>query len=248
VARRLVWIRWSTIAIALCVLASCQVRATVSVRVDPDGSGTVATRVHLDASAARAVTGLGRRLEDSVRLDDLAAAGWAIQPWVRDDSGGASLTMRKSFAGADELESVLRELGGDAVGVDVTLDRDRGVLRSGDHLTMQVDASNLAVNVASDDELAASLHAAGFHVGSSDAALTKQLARSLRIEVIASVAGDKERVVLRPGETVELTVGGTRVSGGRLVVAAVALAAVIVGLALLAFSLTRPRPRHEIPL
>lgn len=233
------------VVVCACLLASCRVRATVSVRVDADGSGVVVARLALDSSAVRSVTGLGDALEDSVRLDDLASAGWSIDPWVRDDDGGASLAMSKSFAGGDALESVLRELGGDAVGVEVELTRERGVLRSADRLALGIDATDLAVSVADDEALAESLRAAGLNIAATDAELTKQLARALRIEVIASVPGDEERLVLRAGEAIELEAESSSVSLGRLLGAAVAVAVVAAGVILLtvaARARSRPGP------
>lgn len=234
-------LRLGLVGLLAIALTSCRARATVSIRVDDDGSGTVAVRVQLDADAVRAVEGIDAGLEEAVPLDDLVAAGWAVEPWVLDDDGGAAFTMRKEFAGGDELEAVLREVGGDAVGVSVDLERERGVLRRSDRVALRIDATALAVRVADDEELAAALTAAGLDLAASEESLSRQLDRALRLEVIASVpGGGKDRVRLRPGEVVELEASGSESTLGRLVAIGVAGAALLAGVALLTAAARRP--------
>ncbi len=82
------------------VLSACRVDTSVTVSVRDDGSGVVAARVVLDASAVKAAEIGGTKLEDAVRLGDLTAAGWKSSGWVRAKTGGATLTLTKGFARA----------------------------------------------------------------------------------------------------------------------------------------------------
>ena len=231
------------LACALLLLGGCRARAAVTIRIDDSGAGEVAARITLDRAAVAAVTGLGESLEDAVRLDGFADAGWKIDPWVvHAESGRAVLGLRKSFSGATQLESVLRELGGDLVEVDVALERSRGVLASSDGLRLSLDATELAVRVTEDPVLSSRLAAAGLDVAASDAELTTQLAKSLRVDVRASLGGADRAVELRAGESAVLDVDEETTHWGRLVAIAVALALGVLGLGLVMLG-TRQR-RH----
>ena len=83
--------RWSLLLVAVFVVAlgACKVDTTVTVKVDGDGSGEVVARVALDADAVRAVEAGGVKLENAIRLQDLAKAGWKSSGWVQHGKGGA---------------------------------------------------------------------------------------------------------------------------------------------------------------
>lgn len=237
-----------TLLLALMVFTftGCRARATVTIRLDDSGAGEVAVRVTLDRDAVDSVVGLGSSLDDAVLLDGFADAGWRIEPWLVDEeSGRAVLVLRKAFVGAEQLEAVLRELAGDLVDVDVAVQRSRGVLASSDSLQITVDAAGLAVRVADDPVLSERLAAAGLDVDASDAALTKQLAKSLRVDVRASLGGRAEAIELRPGDRVTLDLEHDTTHWDRLVIIALALVAVALGVLLLAVAGSRRTRRAD---
>jgi hypothetical protein len=93
----------------LVVGAGCQLDVAVDVRVNEDGSGSVTAGVGLDDDALGRVGNLDRQL----RVDDLAAAGWAVTAPIREgDLTWVRAT--KNFASPDEAGVVLSELTGSA--------------------------------------------------------------------------------------------------------------------------------------
>jgi hypothetical protein len=99
------------------VATACRVESTTSIRVEPDGSGTVTVAVVLDAEAAR-------RLGDpstALALDDLSQAGWSVAEPV-GGAEGLELRAEREFTSPDDLPAVLAEVGGtDGVFRDVEL-------------------------------------------------------------------------------------------------------------------------------
>jgi len=86
--------------------AACRTDVDVSIDVRPGGAGTVTVTADLDQAAAAA-------LGDPANLsfDDLTAAGWKVtDPAARN--GGVRVVAVRSFASADQLPSVLDEVGG----------------------------------------------------------------------------------------------------------------------------------------
>lgn len=226
--------------VALVVFGGCRARATVTVRLDDEGSGQVAARLTLDRDAVAAIVGLGDTLDTAVRLDGFVEAGWDVEPWDLDsESGRAVLVLRKEFVGADELDAVLGELGGDLVKVDTTIDRDRAWLSSKDAVAIEVDARDLAVRVGDDAEMTALLSAAGFDVAASDEERSADLRRSLRLDLRLMIPGDESQVTLQPGESVVLEAESSSSHLGRLVAVAFGGVSVVVGLGLVVLVLRR---------
>ena len=226
--------------VALIAFGGCRARATVTVRLDDDGTGQVTARLTLDRDAVAAVVGLGDTLVTAVRLDGFAEAGWDVEPWdVDPDSGSAVLVLRKGFVGADALDSVLGELGGDLVEVSATIERDRAWLSSKDAVSIDVDARELAVRVGDDAELAALLSGAGFDVAASDEALSAELRRAVRLDLRVAIPGDESQVTLEPGDTVVLAAESSSSHLGRLVAVMLGGASVVAGLGLVVLVLRR---------
>jgi hypothetical protein len=218
------------IACVVLAFSGCRARATVTIRLDDSGAGEVAARVTLDRAAVDTIVGLGGSLDEAVLLDGFAEAGWRIDPWIVDEeSGRAVLVLRKQFVGAEQLERVLREIGGELVDVDVTIDRERGVLTSSDRLRVSVDATQLAVRVVEDPMLSERLGAAGLDVAAGDAELTRQLTRSLRVDLRGSVLGSDDAVDLRPGRAAVLDIGREATHWVRLAVILGAMALFVLG-------------------
>src|SRR5207253_815375 len=70
--------------------AGCSVDTTVTVDMRDDGSGNVTVALALDPAAVQATEAGGGKLEDRVRLTDLAGAGWTVSPWSRAADGSAT--------------------------------------------------------------------------------------------------------------------------------------------------------------
>lgn len=226
-------IRGVVACVALAVLATgCDVRTTVAVRVGERGAGVVTVAVALDRDAVSRLTADAGSVRDAVRLDGLRDAGWRIGEWEADDDGGASITVRKPFVGADQLESVLGELAGPEVVEGVVLERDRGVVDDRDRLELAIDLRELATRIADDEELAANLRAAGLDPAAAGAAFDAELADSLRVDVVAAVPGSKEKLVLRPGERDVLVVESTRRNLDRMVLGGIGALAATLGVVL----------------
>lgn len=100
------------------VVSACRVDSTVTIDVDPEGSGTVHVDVTADRSAADALGDPGTAL----RLDDLVESGWQIdEPVIDPDEGGFTLSGSHEFRSGEELAKLLAGLGlnhSDAADVD----------------------------------------------------------------------------------------------------------------------------------
>ena len=75
--------------------AACKVDTTVTVTMHDDGSGVVTVTAVLDPDAVKAAESGGGKLEERVRLGDLGAHGWTVQPWARAADGSAQITFTK---------------------------------------------------------------------------------------------------------------------------------------------------------
>jgi len=116
-----VWRLVVVAALAVVVLAGCQVDVEVSVAASPDGSGTVEVAVGLDADA---VTRLGDPAT-ALALGDLEGTVWQLTPPTLDDSGTTWVRARRSFADPAELQVALGEVAGDDgpfAGTSLTVD------------------------------------------------------------------------------------------------------------------------------
>ena len=105
-------IRLVLVALAVVLLAAaCKVDTTVTVKVEDDGSGVVSVTAVLDPDAVKSAESGGGKLEDRVRLGDLAPAGWTAQPWARAADGSAQLTLTKPFSTPEQATEILQENG-----------------------------------------------------------------------------------------------------------------------------------------
>jgi hypothetical protein len=93
--------------VVVLVAAACQVQVATTVKVEPDGSGTVTQAVGFDASALARVGDLRQQL----RVADLEAAGWTVDEPVTEDTT-TWVRAHHDFADADEANVVLAQLSG----------------------------------------------------------------------------------------------------------------------------------------
>lgn len=177
------------VAAASILLAACRVDTTLVVRMRGSGAGEVAVRVHLDRAAVAAAEVDGRRLEDAVRIDDLAAAGWVVRGWRRS-GGGATLTVAKPFADPEGADAIQREIAGSTPLVRTfELDHHAGGLRDTYRVRVDLDPSALRSGLVDDPALAARVRAAGVDPAAAAAALDRAAASSLRLAVVAVLPG-----------------------------------------------------------
>jgi hypothetical protein len=219
------------VVLALLVVTGggCQVRATVAIRVEESGAGRVTVEVVLDADAWEHLEGPGGALAEDARLDDLTRAGWTVGEWETTPSTGGSIRLWKGFRGAGELRSVLAELGGAELVEGVELERGRGFVRDHDRLALTIDLGPLSAQLAADEELSARLAAAGLDPTATGAAFDEQLAKALRIDVVATVPGARDKLILRPGDRDELVVSSSRFNSDRVLFGGVGVSVALLG-------------------
>jgi hypothetical protein len=198
------------------VVAGCSARATLSVTVRADGSGTAALRVALDAEAVQAAEG-GAPLAQRVRLTDLRHAGWTVSPWVMAPNGSASLRLTKGFHTPAQLDAIVAELNGTG-GPLRSFRASRDAAWGGLAHTVQV-RGRVDVSVV-------------------EAQLAGQLASSLSLRVEVTAAGHRQDITVSAGGRGSVSASETTVDLGRTILAAVAI--LLVGLA----GLTWRRGRH----
>jgi hypothetical protein len=233
-------------ALAAIVLGGCRATATVAIRVQRDGRGTVAVAVSLDREARRALASAAApgSAPPDVPLDDLRARGWTVSSWRPDSGGGASIALSKGFVGGTGLASVLAELDGrDGAVRDVRVVRSRALLRDRDSVSLLADLRHVDAGVADDAALAARLRAGGVDVAALDAGLRARIGSSFTLSVGVELPdGTHTTVRVKPGERSQLAVGSTATHAGRRLALGAAAMAAFLGLVL--FVVSRRRP-HE---
>lgn len=96
-----------TLFVGVLVLAGCQLDVAVDVVVDDDGTGTITVVAEANAELLEQVPTIA---EDLV-LDDIIAAGWAVDGPNPTPEGGLIITLTHDFEGNDEATNLLRSLG-----------------------------------------------------------------------------------------------------------------------------------------
>lgn len=222
------------------VVAGCSARATLSVTVRADGSGTAALRVALDAEAVQAAEG-GAPLAQRVRLTDLRRAGWTVSPWVTAPNGSASLRLTKGFHTPAQLDAIVAELngtGGPLRSFGASRDAAWGGLAHTVQVGGQVDLHAARPGVPADAALVRALAAQHVDVSVVEAQLAGQLASSLSLRVEVTAAGHRRDLTVSAGGRGSVSASATTVDLGRTILGAVAI--LLVGLA----GLTWRRGRH----
>lgn len=219
--RRSPWL-W-LVALAF-LLSACAVDATVTVKVREDGSGSVELVAKVDAEAVQAAEVGGGTLETRVRLSDFPTAGWAVDPWVRNEDGSAVLTMRKPFANVDEVPGILRELSGAYGPMDSAyVTRKRSFFSTKYAVDGRIDLGKLGTGIADDAELTKSLQAQGVDVAGVDAQLLAQLQRAFSVRLVVELPG-KAPVTIEPaaGGAADVSVSSTVKDTSRMTLVLVA--------------------------
>ena len=138
------------------VAAGCRLDVGVDIRMEADGSGTVAVAATADrellAAAPSALTDL--------RLDDIRQAGWTVAAPTAAADGSSTVTMSKPFRTPQEANAILGELNGpDGPLRDLTVQLDRSFALVASSLTGSVQLTG-GVGAFSDAALAQALGAA----------------------------------------------------------------------------------------
>ena len=93
---------------ATVALTSCRVDQSVSLHVQPNGSGDVTVVVTADKD----VIAKAPNLATDLRTDDLTTAGWKVSKPVKTKTGGLSLTLVHNFKNPAEANVVLSQVSG----------------------------------------------------------------------------------------------------------------------------------------
>ena len=99
--------RLALILVSLIALSACRLDVTVTVAMEPDGTGVVTMVATADDELIQQVPDL----VDDLRLDDAIANGWVIDGPVVADGGGLTITLTHEFHSAEELANVLTSIG-----------------------------------------------------------------------------------------------------------------------------------------
>jgi hypothetical protein len=90
------------------VFGACKVDVSVGLTARANGSGTVRVTALFDRDAAAAIG-------SSLRLNDLKASGWTIEPAKKKPDGAMSVSVKHSFADRAEARRVLADVAPDAL-------------------------------------------------------------------------------------------------------------------------------------
>ena len=228
------------------VLGACRVDGSVTVRVEEDGSGTVVARVRLDAEAVQAATSGGAALADAVRLDDLEAGGWRSTGWRERKDGGASLTVSKPFARAEDAGAVVAELSGpDGPVRDVEVTREASTFRTEWSFSGVADLEELKTGLATDQEVVSKLAAERVDVAALDQRLLADTRDALRLRVTADLPQSSAEVYpVRPGTKVVMETSSSETAMGRILLLVLGIAVGLAAVVLLVAGELRTRRRR----
>ncbi len=172
------------VAMGAVLLAGCRVDAKVDVKLQGNGTGTVVTKITLDADAVQHLGGPTALAQIASRFDDMRTAGWVVSPITPGSDGGSAITLSHPFASEADLATRLADLvGTNGVLRDPHIEQSRGWFSSTQGLTIVVDMRAPSAGIASDAALAARLRAAGIDPVARDARLTKELRGALHLTI-----------------------------------------------------------------
>jgi hypothetical protein len=231
--------RLAVLLVALVALLSgCKIDTSVTVDMRDDGSGVVNVRATLDAQAVAEAEVGGGKLEDRIRLGDLADAGWTVSPWARSGSGSAQI----------EVGGIIAEVSGPNGPVkDVTATRDHGTASTSYSVTGAVDLAAIGTGVAADQELVNSLTNAQVDVNAIDQSLLAELKESVGVSVVVKLPdGSNTTINGVAGQSVPIDVSTSIVNTRRI--GLLVLAVVLVVLAIVVLLIGRRRRRARAPV
>jgi hypothetical protein len=241
--------RLAVLLVALVALLSgCKIDTSVTVDMRDDGSGIVNVRATLDVQAVAEAEVGGGKLEDRIRLGDLADAGWTVSPWARSGSGSAQIELSKPFSSPDQVGPIIAEVSGPNGPVkDVTATRDHGTTSTSYSVTGAVDLAAIGTGVAADQELVNSLTTAQVDVNAIDQSLLAELKESVGVSVVVNLPdGSSTTINGVAGQRVPIDVSTSIVNTRRI--GLLVLAVVLVVLAIVVLLIGRRRRRARAPV
>lgn len=190
------------------VVSACTAQIEIEIDVAEDGSGTVVAGVGLDDAARLGIPALS----DLLVTTDLVAAGWTVSPPELLDDGREWVRVRKDFASAGELQSVLDELFGPGTVLrDFTIGSGTTATVTRFALDGTVDLAD-GLAVFTDPELVETL--GGGPLGIDIEAVTAGSAvppeEAVKVRVVVDLPyGEAERFEVALGETLEIRAEAT---------------------------------------
>jgi hypothetical protein len=230
------------------VMSGCKVDATVDVKMREDGSGVVRVLVRADSEAVKAVEAGGVKIEQAVRLGDLASAGWDVGAWRRAKDGSAAVVLSKQFGAPEDVARIMAEISGDVGPLrGVRAAREAGLFATDYSVHGNVDLKDAKTGVPADKELVQNLAAQGVDVGTIDQQLLAQVASSFSLKVVVRLPGQEPITIdAKPAQVTVVDASSSVQDTTRVVlgIAAVGLG----GLAIVVwFQSRRPRRRSRPP-
>jgi predicted small secreted protein len=172
------------VALLAWATAACQVTLTAGVDVNRDGTGRVTAGVGLDDEAVKEVGDLATGL----RLDDVRAAGWEVEPPRKEGDGLTWLRASKPFTEPEQVPAILAELNGPGGPFrDFTVTRTKSLTRSKVTFTGTVDLAAGLAGLA-DPELTAVL--GDVDLGLDPDGLRTRFGDRLKVQASVRLPGD----------------------------------------------------------
>jgi hypothetical protein len=238
-------IRLVLVALAVLLLAAaCKVDTTVTVTVHDDGSGVVGVTAVLDPDAVKAAESGGGKLEDRVRLGDLAQHGWKLDPWVRAADGSAQLTLSKPFDTPAQATAIVKELNG-TVGPlrDLTVTRDSGTFSTSYATKGTLDLKDLQTGLTSDKDVVGSLLVQSVDAGALDQTLLADLRDSFGLTVKVAQPGGTTVVKGVSGQATPVDASTSVLDTTKVILVTIAVVLVVLAIVVLLWPGRRRRRR-----
>lgn len=194
------------LVVVLLALATgaCRVSLTAGVDVNRNGTGRVTAGVGLDDEAVREVGDLATAL----RLDDVRAAGWAVEAPHKEGDGLTWVRASKPFTEPEQVPAIVAELNGPSGPFrDFTVTRTKSLTRTKTSFTGTVDLAAGLTGLA-DPELTAAL--GDVDLGLDPDGLRTRFGDRLTVQATAGLPGT-EITTNAPGRE-----GGRALWGARL--------------------------------
>ncbi|HVL05893.1 MAG TPA: hypothetical protein VM388_07885 [Acidimicrobiales bacterium] len=172
------------VAVLAWATTACQVTLTAGVDVNRDGTGRVVAGLGLDDDAVKEVGDLATAL----RLDDVRAAGWRVEPPRREGDGMTWIRAAKPFTEPEQVPAIVAELNGpDGPFRGFRVERTKSLTRSRTTFTGTVDLV-AGLTGLSDPELTAAL--GDVDLGLDVEGLRRRFGDQLDVRVTAGLPGE----------------------------------------------------------
>jgi hypothetical protein len=231
------------LALAVVLLAGCQVQVQVDAVVDKDGAGTVTVSVGFDAAAWARL----QEREPAPLIDDLRQASWEVTDPETGADGTTWVRATKAFSSSEQLAGILAEISATPMIRDLAFTR----VETDDDITYRVTGSaDLTQGMATfaEPELAAQLNGDPFggNIAAIEAEEGKPVSEMVSFEFTTTVAGGAPSTVrptLRDTAPVPIDVSTVELKPPSFFVRAAIGAAIVVGIVVVGIALVGVRRR-----